>query len=272
MKKILICLLMLAVMLTGMMNVYAAESEMEIRIQASSTQVQVGDTVEYTVQVTGQGVTALQFQVRLPEGLRYVPNSGATPEGLAQKLGIPAADWTEQSMMFTCFNDVSIPFDDGMEILRFSCVAEKEGSWDVELFELIPFDTKFQEFTAELQVRTVRVTGGTGDTKPTDSTVSGETVPAVTAPSDPEAPSATGQAPDSDPSATQPEDETAPDPNHSPEDRTENDGESPAADDEKTVPETTKQKRSSLFLLLPLGGVLVITCGVAVFLIIKKKK
>lgn len=161
MKRIMISLLLLAAMLCGMMTAQAAEAEITVQVLASQTEVQVGDTVEYTILATGSGVVAMQFNLQLPEGLTYVPNSAQTPENLAQKLGVPAADWTEQSMMFTFYNDIGITFAKGTEILRFSCVAEKEGDWNVELYELLPFDGEFMEFTPKLQVQTVNVTGDT---------------------------------------------------------------------------------------------------------------
>ena len=158
MKRVIICLMLLMAMCAGMMNVHAAEAEITVEVRASKTEVQVGDTVEFTVLATGSGVVAMQFNVELPEGLRYVPNSGKTPENLAQKLGVPAADWTEVSMMFTFYNDIGITFAKGTEILSFSCVAEKEGEWSVNLYELLPFNGDFEEFVPKLQVQKVTVT------------------------------------------------------------------------------------------------------------------
>ena len=183
MKRILIGILLLAAMLAGTMNVWAAEAEISVQVRTSKTQVQVGDTVEYTVLATGSGVVAMQFEIRLPEGLRYVPNSGATPENLAQKLGVPAADWTEQSMMFTFYNDIGITFAKDTEILRFSCVAEQAGDWEVELYELLPFNGDFEEFTPKLQVQKVYVGG---EENQVTTTVPQEKLPAET----PEMPSA----------------------------------------------------------------------------------
>lgn len=193
MKRMIISLLLTVLMLAGMMSVHAAPAEVTVKVCASKTEVQVGDTVEYTVLATGSGVVAMQFELRFPEGLSYVPNSGATPANLAQKLGVPAADWTEVSKMFTFYNDVGITFHQGTEILRFSCVAEKEGQWSVELYELLPFDGDFEEFVPKLQVQSVLV-GNHKDpieppvTEPTDPPVIIETTPAVTVPEITEAP------------------------------------------------------------------------------------
>lgn len=181
MKKILICILLLTFMLTCMLPVYAAGEEMTVEVRASKTDVRVGDTVEYTVLATGKGVVAMQFQVMMPDGLRYVEKSAATPEKLAQKLGVPAAEWTEKSMMFTFYNDVGISFPKGTEILHFSCVAEKEGNWDVILYELLPFNSEFLDFPATLKVQTVQVRAKINEQVPP---VTQESAPAVTAPSE----------------------------------------------------------------------------------------
>lgn len=181
MKKILICILLLIFMLTCMLPVHGAEEEMVVEVRASTTDVRVGDTVEYTVLATGKGVVAMQFQLMMPEGLRYVKKSAATPEKLAQKLGVPAAEWTEQSMMFTFYNDIGISFPKGTEILHFSCVAEKEGSWDVILYELLPFNAEFLDFPATLEVQTIRVRAKSDNQVPP---VTQESVPAVTVPSE----------------------------------------------------------------------------------------
>lgn len=178
MKRIVIVVLMLAVVLTGAIPAWAANAEIAVQVRASKTEVQIGDTVEYTVVATGTGVVAMQFEVRLPEGLRYVSGSGTTPENLAQTLGVPAADWTELSMMFTFYNDTGITLAKDTELLRFSCVAQQAGEWEVELYELLPFNKDFEEFTPQLQVQKVRVIGEESQVP----TTTPETTPVVTDP------------------------------------------------------------------------------------------
>ena len=182
MKRIVISILLLAAMMAGMMSVGAAAAEITIQVTASKTEVQVGDQVDFTVLATGNGVVAMQFELRFPEGLRYVSKSGKTPANLAQKLGVAAADWTEQSKMFTFYNDKGINFAAGTKILQFSCIAEKAGEWEVELYELLPFNDNFEEFTPKLQVQKVRVIQKEEQVPPT---VPKETEPAVTNPTKP---------------------------------------------------------------------------------------
>lgn len=278
MKRIVIGLLLLAAMLTGMMSVHATGAEISVQVCVSDSAVKVGDTVEYTVLATGSDVVALQFNLKLPEGLRYVPNSGTTPEGLADRLGVAAAEWTEQTMMFTFFNDVGVTIASGTELLSFSCIAEQEGAWNVELFELFPFNSEFQEFQPELQVQTLQVakTAAQPDlTEPTqpDTTVS----PTPELPTDPEPTEGAAQpnSPANRPE-DQPDGETVPDtaPQRTeptlppdgqltvPEDGT------PTAPVEPPLEEPGVKIRT---WLLPTVGVTLIACGVVVFLIIKKK-
>lgn len=158
MKKIIAVLMMVALLL-GAIPAYAAGASVHVEVTPSVAEAQVGDTVEFVITAQAKGLVAMQFELRMPEGLSYVSGSGSTPQGLAQKLGVPAADWTESSMMFTFYNDVGIKMKKGTELVRFSCVAEKPGDWDVIIFELLPFDGNFEEFTPELTVHTLKVVG-----------------------------------------------------------------------------------------------------------------
>lgn len=289
MKRILISIMMLAVMLSGMMNVHATEAQVKVELRASKSQVQVGETVEYTVLVTGSGVVAMQFELRCPAGLSYVPNSGATPENLAQKLGVPAADWTELSKMFTFYNDIGINFAPGTEICRFSCVAQQEGVWAPELYELLPFDENFEEFAPEFQVQQIRVSAP------------GDQIPATEPeqPADPVVPQTQPTEPDrfeqaTEPAtvpATEPVTEPVTEPDHQNPETT-----APVSDEDVSTdkpqdildsdltneePETSapdqntqnqeKPAKNNLFWLLLLGIAVVIGGGVAVFILLKKK-
>ena len=270
MKRIAICILMVTCMLTAMMNVPVSAAQMSVWVTASNENVQVGDTVEFTVLATGQDMVALQFEVRLPEGLAYIPNSGATPEGLAQKLGIPAAEWTEQSMMFTCYNDVGVTVPEGTQLLSFSCVAQKSGQWTVELFELIPFDSDFQAFSAELQVETIHVTDGEGGHKPGEPGTTGATVPAATTPTEPETPVVTDPAdqvtqPASEPDQTMDQLENESVPNTT--------GTAQQPDEPEEQPQEVQEpvSQKTLFWIILSGGVL-LAAGIAAAVLLGKKK
>ena len=165
MKKKLVVLFVLFALLLAL-PVYASAASIDIQVTPSKSRIQVGETVEYVVTATGEDVVAMQFELQFPEGLSYVPNTGATPKGLAQKLGVPAADWTEISSMFTFYNDIGITIKEGTELLRFSCKAEKAGTYGITLYELLPFDSNFEEFAPEVTVTPVEVYAPQGQTEP----------------------------------------------------------------------------------------------------------
>jgi hypothetical protein len=164
-----------------LLTVYAAAASIDIQVTPSASQINVGDTVEYVVTATGEDVVAMQFELQVPEGMSYIANSGAVPNGLAQKLGVPAADWTEISHMFTFYNDVGITIHQGTELLRFSCKAEKPGTYGITLYELLPFDSNFEEFAPEVTVLPVKVLASQGQTKP-PATLPAATEPPATLP------------------------------------------------------------------------------------------
>ena len=133
---------------------------MNVTVEASVTEVQVGDTVDYTVYAHGDGLTALQFQLIVPEGMSYVAGSAAVPDGLKDHLGWAATDFTESYMMWTGYNDLPATFEEGTVLLTFSCIAEAAGAYEVELYDLIPFDPDYNEFEAGLTVDQVTVSEG----------------------------------------------------------------------------------------------------------------
>jgi len=141
---------------------------MNITVKASKTDVKVGDTVDYTIYAYGNDVTALQFNLVIPEGLSFVSGSGAVPEGLKSYLGWAATDWTEKvedeetgeityPMIWTGYNDLGSLFEDGTVIMTFSCVAEAEGTYEIGFYDLLPFDLDYEEFEAGLSVEAVTV-------------------------------------------------------------------------------------------------------------------
>ena len=141
----------------------AEEAFMNITIKASKTEVQVGDTVDYTVYAHGAGVTAMQFNLIMPQGMTYVANSGAVPANLLEELGWGALDWTEDTLMWTGYNDLPTTFEENTVILTFSTVAEEVGSHQIKTYELLVFDAEFLELDEELAVDQVTVSEKTED-------------------------------------------------------------------------------------------------------------
>ena len=131
---------------------------MNITVQASTAEVQVGQRVDYTIYAHGEGITALQFYLITPRGLTYVEGSAAVPAELKESLAWAAVDWTESSMMWTGYNDLPTTFEEGTAILTVSCMAAEVGSHKINLYDLLPFDAAFQERTAGLTVEEITVT------------------------------------------------------------------------------------------------------------------
>ena len=206
MKRSIVVWLVVLVMLVTSLPVYASAASIEILVKPSATQVNVGDTVEYVVTATGEDVVAMQFELRGSEGLSYVPNTGATPKNLAQKLGVPAADWTEISRMFTFYNDIGITMKKGTELLRFTCKAEKVGTHAVTLYELLPYDSNFEYFAPKVNIQPVTVRNGQEQTQP-PVTQPPATEPPVTQPPATQPPATeppVTEPPVTDPEATEP--------------------------------------------------------------------
>ena len=168
-KKLLALLVVLAMVLSIVPAVYAEGSTMTVTVTPSVSTANVGDTIEYTVYATGEGVTALQFELRFPEGLEYVANSAVVPSTLKSYLGWAATDWTESSSMWTGYNDLPSVFGEGTVILTFSAKVTAEGTFEPELFELLPFDENYEEFAPQLTVGTVTVAGEEEPTQPEGS-------------------------------------------------------------------------------------------------------
>lgn len=189
MNKKIMTLLLAGLMLLMAIPVSANLAYLDVNVSASATDIGVGDIVEYIVTASGEDVLAVQFELVIPEGLCYVSNSAATPQGLAQKLGVAAADWTEDTMMFTYYNDVGIHMKAGTELLRFTCRAEKEGEYAITIHKLLPYDSAFEGFAPSVYVQPVKVSGSAGAEQDPDIP------PVLDVPSDEEHP----QVPDKEP-------------------------------------------------------------------------
>lgn len=156
MKKKLLALFLTCLMLLSALPVSAAKSGFTVELIPIQQSVAVGDTVYYSVVAEGADLVALQFELELPKGLSYVKGSAAVAEGLKDRLGVAALDWTEGSMLFSFYNDVGVTIPSGTQLMIFACVAQTEGSYRVGLKEVLPFDGNFQELTPS--VETVELT------------------------------------------------------------------------------------------------------------------
>jgi uncharacterized repeat protein (TIGR01451 family) len=90
-KKLIALLLVVAMVLSIAPSVSAESASIAVQITPSVTDVDVGDTVEYTVTATGQGISALEFTVAPPPGMTYVEGSAKVAQNLKDVLGWAAA-------------------------------------------------------------------------------------------------------------------------------------------------------------------------------------
>ena len=157
MKRKIFVLFLVCVLMLGAIPAHAAQAVFGVHVQASQKEAAVGDTVQYTVVAEGEDVVALQFNLLIPDGMQYVPNSAATPEGLKGKLGVAVVGWMEESMMFTYYNDAGVTIPEGTVLLTFSCTAKTVGSHQVTLEEVLPFNSEFIEFAPTVQQDTLKV-------------------------------------------------------------------------------------------------------------------
>lgn len=171
MKRRILMMLMVFALTLSALPVYAAAASFSVTVQADKKDVKPGDTVNFTVVAQGEDVVALQFNLDIPSGMKYVAGSGAVPAGLRDMLKVAAADWTEMSMIFTYYNDVGVTIPKGTVLLTFACTAEAEGTHQVGLYEVLPFNSEFEEFSPSVKTAAVTVTkaGEQGDDTPATS-------------------------------------------------------------------------------------------------------
>lgn len=167
MKRRMMIFLMVCLFVLGALPVYAAGASLDFLVSADKKAASVGDTVHYTIIAKGEDVIALQFDVAVPDGMRYIPDSAATPKGLSNALGVAAAGWTEQTMRFSFYNDKAVQIPEGTVLLTFDCTVTAEGSHQVSLSGVAPYDSDFTGFEPAIQTDTVLVgeVSGEGETE-----------------------------------------------------------------------------------------------------------
>lgn len=149
-RKLLIISLMLVAMVLSCIPAAAVQGSIALHVQASAKEAAVGETVYYNILAAGEDVIALQLTVVVPAGMRYVSGSGKTPDGLKEQLDVAAADWTEDTMMFTFYNEKGIRIPEGTVLATFACEAEKSGTYEIALTEVVAGNSLFEEMTPSI--------------------------------------------------------------------------------------------------------------------------
>ena len=154
-RSVMLCLAMLAVLFFNTATAFADTAV--IMITADKTEVQPGDTVDFSI-VLGpvSDMGTMQMIIVIPEGLTYVEGSGKLADGLKSTLGFDYADFTEASMMV---NGVASKDDyssyDNTLLCTFQCTADEnyEGTAEVGLRKLEFYSCKtWKDHTSEYSV------------------------------------------------------------------------------------------------------------------------
>ena len=169
MKRTLSLLVCIALVLSLLpLGVLAAGASMELTVVPSATNVELGSVVTFEVYGKGTGITALQFNLSIPEGMSYIPGSAAVPEGLKEALGWPATDWTEGTMIWTGYTADPTVFPEGTLLLSFSCSMDAEGAFQPELTNAQAFNAEYTHADLSVRGTSVLVTDWAPEVPPSD--------------------------------------------------------------------------------------------------------
>ena len=96
--SLMLSFVMVFSMLVAVPATAATYEATDIKVIPDKTTAAPGDTINYSI-VMGpvSDLGSLQMELVIPEGLTYVANSGAIPDGLREAMGFDALEWTEES-------------------------------------------------------------------------------------------------------------------------------------------------------------------------------
>jgi hypothetical protein len=194
-------------------------------------------------------------------------------------------------MLFTYYNDVGVTIPEGTVLVTFSCIAKAEGTHEISLFEVLPFNSEFEEFTPSVKTLSVTV-AKKSEQGGEDPTVTQPIVDPTQPSTDPTQSGDENTEPSTEPQPTEPSDGTEPtdptpgqDTTPTEPDATEDTEGSEQAPSDETEPSTTentvtvtedgsedKDGGSGLTVLWIVLAVAAVAGGVAVVLYLRKKK
>ena len=161
MSKRILSLMLCFVMVFSMSitaNVSAATHEStQLKVIPDKTTATPGDVINYTL-VMGpvSDLGSIQFDVVIPEGLTYLPNSGRISDGLKNTLGFDSLDWTESSKTVNGTASAADYESDADTVLgTFQCKVNNgfTGTTSVDLTNLEFFScVTFEDHTSRFSV------------------------------------------------------------------------------------------------------------------------
>lgn len=139
-------------------NVSAATHEAtQIKVIPDKTTANPGDVINYTL-VMGpvSNLGSMQFDVVVPAGLTYLPNSGKLSSGLKNTLGFDVLDWTEESKRVNGSASLAdYESDTDTVLLTLQCKVNNgfTGTATVDLTNLEFFSCQdFEDYTSRFSV------------------------------------------------------------------------------------------------------------------------
>lgn len=126
-KKVITILLLIGVLISLMPNpfIYAVEPKTTITVHADKTQAKPGDEITYSIQISAkEAVGSIMLTLDIPEGLTYVPNSGALATNFTEVVGnLDEADYTETEKLITIAHRSPFAINGTVTLATFKCRA-----------------------------------------------------------------------------------------------------------------------------------------------------
>ena len=144
--SILLCIAMILGMMPIAMHTHAA-SQPVVSVEADNSIVNPGDTITFTVYLQSPiDIYGLHLYMDIPQGLTYVPESGAMVSGVKKELNATECAWTHTRMQITIGSAAPLKNikDEKLAIATFKCTVNADA-------------------VGELAVTTITGTGGVYD-------------------------------------------------------------------------------------------------------------
>lgn len=166
-KKAIAVLLCVAMVLSLIsVEAFAATGTATVSVETTATNVQAGDTVNYTVYLGDcaglsdeGGLYNLDFNISVPDGLTFVAKSGVVDSNFSTATGFGMPAFNEAKMKFSSMGALASGYVGGkIPVMTFSCTvnAGAAGAKEVTL-ENVVFAASSGTFTASVKSATVKV-------------------------------------------------------------------------------------------------------------------
>lgn len=156
-----ICAIMLSIMMMIMIvpTVFAAESDVTLKIVPDKTTAKAGDIVTFTVSVnSSKTFYTLQFELGEMSGLELV-NRGAAADGVKAALGFDNFAWADDtSLTVNGFGATPKTISGDLVLGTFQCkVVETKGEVSAKLYNVEFTDENYDAITASVNSTAVKV-------------------------------------------------------------------------------------------------------------------